>query len=383
MFKSLFQNRPWPIALDIGHDSIKMLQMRQAGDMLKIHACSRWRFSDSDASDPHRRRQQAVSVIPKMLKTGGFHGKKVITALACDDLCVKSIRMGSMPPAQLASALRQEANDRFGFDVSPDGLEWLDAGAVRQGADVRNEIILLAVRPEIIKDHLALLSEVKLRAQHIDAEPIALFRAFERTLRRKADEHAVTVVVDIGSRSTRVVVARGRDIVFIKSIDVGGRRLTQAIARHLNIPYGDAEELRLRLRRPPDKRNVDPAAARGSVDWTLYDALRSEVEGLGREIALCLRYCAVTFRGLRPHKVMLTGGESYDRAVVELLGEHLGMPCVVAQPFRGIDVSSVDLGSDRRATLSEWTVCLGLSGRFKHLTGPVQEKEDAEHRLSA
>ncbi|NLW86560.1 MAG: pilus assembly protein PilM [Planctomycetes bacterium] len=381
MFKSLFQNRTWPIALDIGGDSIKLLQMRQAGSVLKVHACARWRFSESDGVDPLRRRQQAVSVIPELLRSNGFVGRKVITSLSCEDLCIKSIRMAAMPDAQMHAEIMREAASRFGFEIARDQIAWLNAGQVRQGAEVRNEIILLAVKPQVIADHLSLLSSVGLKPQHIDAEPIALFRAFERMLRRKADEQAVTVVVDIGSRSTRVIVARGREVVFIKNIDAGGRRFTQTLARHLNIPHAEAEELRLRLRRPSEKG--DESSGRGSVDWTLYDALRAEVEGLGREIALCLRYCAVTFRGLRPTNVLLTGGESYDRAVVELLGEHLGVPCVVAQPFKGIDVASVDFGADRRATLSEWTLCLGLAGRFKNLSDPVQENGDATHRLSA
>jgi Tfp pilus assembly PilM family ATPase len=99
---------------------------------------------------------------------------------------------------------------------------------------------------------------------------------------------------------------------------------------------------------------------------------------------LCLRYCSVTFRGVRPSSVMLTGGEAHDPAVVSLLAEQLNIPCQVGQPLRGIDVSSVDLGGDRRSNLAEWTLCAGLAARAVEIPAAAGEDEDGNRdRLSA
>ncbi len=401
MFQFLSRNSSWPIALDLGSDSIKMLQMKRVGSLVRVQACGRWRYPEG-ASDPRQRQEMAVNAVRDMLRHGGFTGRNVITALSCETLRVKNVRLPHGTAAELDEAVMEEAQERFGFEIAPDRLCYLNAGQVRQGAETRDEIIMMAVPKPAIEEHLAMLTGMGLRPEHIDAEPVALFHSFERFLRRRADEQAVSVVVDIGSRGTRVIVARGREIVFIKNIEIGGRKFTEAVARQLTIPITEAIELRARM----VHKLSEPAAAsgsgtapigevpaavgetasiiggRGTVDWTIYDAVRAEVETLGREIALCLRYCAVTFRGLRPDRVILTGGESYDRAVVELLGEHLGVPCHVGQPLRGIDVSGVDLGGDRRATLSEWAICAGLSTRNNEI--PCGGKEaDHDRRLSA
>ncbi|HUU60291.1 MAG TPA: hypothetical protein VMZ50_12160, partial [Phycisphaerae bacterium] len=122
---------------------------------------------------------------------------------------------------------------------------------------------------------------------------------------------------------------------------------------------------------------------RANVEWTVHDALRGEVEALAKEIALCLRYCSVTFRGLRPDRVTLTGGEAYDPAVRNLLQENLGIECVLGQPLKGIDVSDVDFENDRRATLAEWAVCAGLAARETRMMPYALEGKNARDRLPA
>ncbi len=321
-----------------------------------------------------------------MLRQGGFHGSRVVTALSSGELGLKSVRLPHVPHVEQAKVVRREANERFGFDVGPDQLRYLVAGQVRSGDETYDEIIMMVVQDKTIEQHLSLVADMGLRPEHIEAAPVALFRVFERYLRRKADEEAVTIVADIGAGGTRVVVARGKQIVFVKNIDIGGRRLTEAVARQLNLSNSEARELRMRSAKPQepaDNKSDDQQGELSSVDWTIHDAVRGEVESLAREISLCLRYCSVTFRGLHPDRMMLTGGEVYDASLVRLLGEQLSVKCVIGHPLKGIDTSAVDLDWDRRGMLAEWTMCTGLAMRDVDFGKSMREVEHAERRLSA
>lgn len=351
-----------PIGLDIGGSSIRMLQLRHVGGRLSVGASGSWKCPPSAGLDAARQRELTVEAICKMLRSGKFRGRSVVTSLSTAQLCIKNIRLEAQEGEALNQAVLAEARERFGFDVQSDQLNFLSAGQIRQGNDVRNEIIMMAVRPETIADHLELLESTGLRIEHVDAEPMAMFRGFERFLRRTNDEQAISVIVDIGLTGTRVVVARGRQIVFVKGIEIGGQKLTEAVAKQLNMPAEEASELRVRfIREHMDQRGQPSTGEQNGVNWTILDALRAEVESLAREINLCLRYCSVTFRGLRPESVTVIGGEAYDSGVIQLLTEHLGIPCVVGQPLKSIDTSAVDLGGDRRGVLTEWAVCTGLS----------------------
>ncbi len=402
MINLLLRKKHWPIALDIGTDSIKMLQMHQVGQSVNVCASGRWRLPDSAGADESQIRKHLVMAVREMLRSGGFHGRRVVSALPCRKLTIKNMRLPHMSDDELKKAVMWEARERFGFNIEPDRLAYLNAGQIRQEGDVRDEIIVIAAPSETVQDHLELLNEMGLRPEHIEPEPVALFRVFERYLRRQADESAVSVIVDVGMGSTRVLVARGRQIVFIKEIEIGGKKFIDAVAKRLKLTREEANDLRMRaMRENPHRANPSSVEEAGpdslgesitenkgdgkadSIQWTLRDAIRGEVEALAREVSLCLRYCAVTFRGLRPKNICLTGGEAYDTALVELLSENLSLPCKVAQPLKGIDVSSVDLGADRRGTLNEWAVCAGLAFRDIAMPALVGEAENGQDRLSA
>lgn len=364
-----------------------MLQLRKVGQTLCVAACARLEMPGQAGLDPKQRRAQIVSALQEMARDHPFRGRRIISSLSSEELNIKNVRVPQMPEEELQSALEAEARERFDYEPGRDQLCFLDAGQVRAGTEMRNEIILLEVPGEKVEQHLSLLGDAGLTVEHIDAEPVALFRGMSRLLRRRMDEQAVSVVLDMGHSASRVVVARGRRIVFIKSIDIGGRKLTEAVARQLNLAYAEAAELRARMMQegasPPDRTDESAPHQRDSVEWTIHDAVRGEVEALTREVALCLRYCSVTFRGLRPERITITGGEAYDPALIRLLNEHMNVECVVGEPLRGIECSGADFGSDRRAPLSEWAVSAGLALRNARPREKTREADHVQRRLSA
>jgi type IV pilus assembly protein PilM len=225
---------------------------------------------------------------------------------------------------------------------------------------------------------VGLLSAVRLVPLAIDAEPNALFRAYQRFLRRAEDSGTVSVVIDIGLTSTKVVVSRGKTILLIKGIDVAGQKLNETVSKELNLNYADA--VHLRRRGFEDKPGQAPEP--DQIQWSVFDALRSQVESLAHEISLCLRYCSVTFRGLRPGQITLTGGEAYDPSLVKLLKEQLNCECVVGEPLCGVELGEADMDSDRRSVLTEWSVATGLALRGMDLSGG-RRVEHERNRLSA
>jgi len=388
MLQKLLRNRRSPICVDLGTNSVKMLQLQRVTGALGVLASALWRCPASAGQDPAKRRQLIVAAVRDILRKGGFRGRQAVTTLSYHDLNIKNVRLPHMPEHEMIQAVRWEAKERFSFEVNDDRLRYINAGEVRSGNEVQDELIMLAVSQEAMDNHLGLLSEIGLRPQHIEAEPVALFRIQERFLRRRADDEVVSVAVDLGRAGTRVVVARGRRIVFIKNIEIGGRDITEAVAKQLDLSDEEAEELRLRTipeesGGSPQDEGDDATRHRNLVDWTVHDAIRGVVETLAREISLCLRYCSVTFRGLRPRHVTLTGGGAYDPALVELLTENLTIGCDVGHPLRGIDVSAASFGNSRRRFLAEWALCTGMA--IKHLDAghPARELKDGRHRLSA
>jgi len=379
----------WPIALDIGTDSIKILQLTESNGDLVARACGQWQFPGG-AVDPEQRSEMAITAVREILRRGNFKGRRSVSSLSGIDVDIRNVRLAKVSRDKTEKALLWEAQDRFPFDVVSDRLKYIEAGQVRSGDETRSEIIMLAASEKAIEDHLAMLGAVGLEPEHIYPEPLAVFRMAKRSLRRQADQDTVSVILDLGARASRMVVARGRDVVFIKVIDIGGQAFDQAVATQLHLDLAEAVDLRARVMQEHAKflggnrrsDHEEPEEARSDVDWTIRDAVRGKVEELAREIGLCLRYCSVTFRGLRPNAVLMAGGEVYDPAVTELLSDSLGIECRVAQPLRGIDVSRVMPGMGRRTPMCEWAVAAGLAMRNRDIAPHRKEVKD-DRRLSA
>jgi type IV pilus assembly protein PilM len=191
-------------------------------------------------------------------------------------------------------------------------------------------------------------------------EACAVYRSQERFIRRREDEQEVNILVDVGHRRSTVVIGRGRDISFIKPIEIGSLHLHEAVGKKLGITLDEARALRRRLieAAPGPGMSLDQVR-RDPVRQAVFDGTRSVMEQLGREIALCLRYYSVTFRGQRPGKLRVLGGEAADPLLLGVLNSSLSVPVEAGRPLFSVDTSRMD-APDRMGFMSEWALAFGL-----------------------
>jgi len=374
-----------PIGLDIGHNSVKMIQLVGNGGQMRVLAADKVRVDPGIDGDGEERRSFVISAIKRMLAEGNFRGRNVVSCLPSDRLKITSLRLAEAEDEKIEQALRKEAAQRFGLDPDKDAINYVLAGSVRQGDEIKNELILFAADNETIKSHIGMLEEAQLRPVGIDTVPCALFRSFERSLRRQEDREQTVVFVDVGSRFTTVVFGRGGEISFVKQIPIGGEKFNREIAARLGISVNEAEMLRgkLGMERSVSAERGLVVPASGSTEQgssvpilqggqngvgldastrqVMVDAMGVVAEELAREISLCFRYYTVTFRGKRVERAIFAGGEAYENILLNVLRRQLTVEIEVAQPLKGFDMMNINFDSDRRGLLCEWAVAVGLS----------------------
>jgi len=385
-----------PIGLDIGHNSIKMIQLLINEGQISVIAADETRIDAGVKSDEQSRRSFIISAIKRMLTNGGFLGRNVVSCIPSDKLRITSVRLAEAERYDIEQALRREIAQRFGLDPDKDSMDYMVAGSVRQGDEVKNELILFATDNETIKDHIATLEQADLRPIAIDTIPCALFRSFERSLRRQEDRDRTSVFVNVGSCFTTVVFGRGGEISFIKQIQIGGQKFTHEIAAKLGINVAEAEVLQEALRVYPELLSPatdmsEQASAENlqnnnidmSTRQAMVDAVSAVAENLVKEISLCLRYYTVTFRGKRVERAVFAGGGAYEDILLNILKRKLAVEIELAQPLRGLDLSSarikVDFDSYRRGLFCDWAVAVGLG--LKGWNKITDDKRQAKYAL--
>ena len=361
-----------PIGLDIGYNCIKMIQLSVNAGQISVTAADKVQIEPNINGDVQKRKNFVVSATKQMLSEGNFRGRNVISCLSNEDLRITSLRLAETEmQEEIEQTLKKEASQRFGLDVEKNVINYVPAGSVRQGDVTKNELILFATDSEAINKHIAMLDEIGLKPSAIDTVPCALFRVFERSLKRQEDKERTVVFIDVGGRFTTVVFGRGCEISFVKQIPIGGEKFNRQIATKLGISTAEAQRLRDTLLKEKSVNSRKESGSAGqdlngqssldvSTRQVMVDAVGAVAEELAREISLCFRYYTVTFRGKRVERAIIAGGGAYENILLTVLKRQLTVEIEMAQPFRGIDMVNINFDSDRRGLLCEWAVALGI-----------------------
>lgn len=347
-------NKEGPIGLDIGTNSVKMLQFTRSNGNIRLAAADKVHCKFDMSEETEKAKEFIVNSINEMLRRSSFTGTKVVSCIPNDSIKIKSLRLDSSDPNKIEDHLHQELAERFKIDPERDEIRYIIAGKVYQGSGLKNEVIFFATDRKTIENHISIIEESGLDPVAIDPVPCAILRSFQRSMRRQADQDVVRSFVDVGNHYTTVIIGSCNQIYLIKQIPSGGRKLNESVSAKLGIGIEEAMLLRSKI------QHGNTETLNNATIQAVADAMNHGVEELAREISLCYKYCAVTFRGDQPRDVILTGGEAYEKAFVNLLESYLNITVETARPFQGVDLSNTSFTMVDDSPFCEWAVAAGL-----------------------
>lgn len=356
-----------PIGLDLAATGAKLLQLRKQGDGLAVVDAMR---IEAPAAHDEERIQDRLGPIMTALGNrwsgGGFRGRRCVIGLGQDILRIRSIRQPRMPREEADAAVALEARDRLGFTPEESAeVGWIRAGEVRQSDQLRDEVIVVGALTEALEWLVNGLSDMGLRPIAVEPSFVASARCFERAGRRAADEAVTRLLIDIGYGSTDLLILRGSTIAFYKTLAVGGRRMNELVADRLGLDLSAAADLR-RQRIHPGRRHVD-GRLDDRTEQAIFDAIRPVIDELSREIAMCVRYYAVSFTGARPQFALIIGGEAAEPHLVSHMERGIGLPTRVGSSLHGVSLGGALAGAST-SVFPEWSAAAGLSLRGSEIS---------------
>lgn len=341
--------RHGPIGVDLGSSSIKMVQLARSGASPRLAELARWDLPPEARRSRERWIEETQRALQDLVACYRFRGADAVVSLGMDDLFVQNVRLPCVPEDELSKVVRWEAEEHLPYPCDEAEIRSLPAGTVRQDEHTKQEMILLAAHRSQLDRIIDVLDHAGLRPVAIDAEPCTLFRCYAPRIRRESDREHVSIFVHVGARATAVVTTRGDAILFAKYMPVGGEQFDESVGRHFDMPIDEANEFRYRV--------AESEGASSRTLLALAEAMRSPLETLTAELSLCLRYHSVTFRGQRPDRIVLSGGEA-TAWFADYLGQRLEIPCELSAPFQGIDCSE---RTPPPARAAQWAVAVGLA----------------------
>lgn len=346
MVSLLTSRRLGPIGVDLGSRSIKLVQL--GGEGSRLVEAARWDLPlEAGGDEPESQQAAAIRQVREGRK---FRGRDAVICLGWRQLCIQNVRIVKPPEGDLELLVRQEVDGRLPFPLAEAEVRYLEAGDVRQGDGTRREVIVLACHRRRLDQALQVIEDAGLRPVAVEVEPLALLRCYTQQFRRGEDANQRLLLVHLGQAATLIVIAEGQDVLFVKYVELGGKHLDEAVARRLQLPLADAWALR---RHNGDRRadQQDPEIAR-----SVAEAVRPVTDKLLSELALCLRYHSVTFRGQPLRRVVLGGGEATP-SLADALAARLDLKTELGDPTRTLS------GGALPGRKSQWDVAVGLAMR--------------------
>ena len=105
-----------PIGLDVGSESIKMLQISGSAGDLRVVAAQRVPIPDDVKGDPDKRVAFAGETVKAALRQKIFRGARIAAALPKELVHYKTHRLSPMRAEDVADAAKIDARDLFRFD---------------------------------------------------------------------------------------------------------------------------------------------------------------------------------------------------------------------------------------------------------------------------
>lgn len=351
--------RAYPIGIDLGASGAKVVQLGRGSNGLRLLGMFRLDSPDSAPTPAPERFEEMVRAIARRVIGGGFRGRQCVVSMDDRLLRTRAFRQPRMPDAEIDAAVRLDGAQRLGF-AEDEACEvgWIRAGEVHQGDEIREEVIYVGSPREPLRRLAMGLAESGLRPSAIEPGFVGLTRCFGRSLRRTSDLSVVRVLVDVGQRSTGVLLTRGSRVSFYKPLELGGAEMTRIAAERLGLEPQTVNDLRRQrmARVGGGVEGIDP-----KVDRALYDVVRPLLGDLAHEVNLCVRHYCVTFRGSRPTACLIVGGEALEPHLTEALQDALQIETSIGLPLEGVEgVRGVGDGRDAHA---EFGVAAGLSLR--------------------
>ena len=363
-------NRRTPIGVDVGDDAIRMIQLDARSLKVRAAAC----LPREEGFD--RGRHEFKLQMRKALRRAGFSGSTCVVGAPRGIINLHPIRMPEMPSKELQESLSWEASERF--DIPRDSLQ---VDGIRTGARYssndgdRSEVVLFAMDDRLAEPWLEMILECGLVPLALEPGFCGVARTHSSLYRRQQDRDRVHVIVDVGAKGSTMMFLRGERIGFCKTIPVGGDAFDLEMSRSLHVDVEEASRLRRDRRQAlRSGRKLDAAVESGANDST-----KPLLHELASEVALCLRHCAVAFRGTRPEQIMLSGRDAFEPGLATMISERCGIEVLLDDVSGTISriASELEPLSASGDDPSAWAAAMGLAQRNQRLRAPQKSRRAA------
>ena len=319
------------LTLNLGSQTISVADFRpQSGGGLVLRDYKRRDLIIENPGEPIRH-AQITATIREILNELGIKSANVNYAVAGQSVFARFVKLPSVEEEKIDRIIAFEAQQNVPFPI--DEVVW-DYQLVGGGADEQLQVVLVAIKSDLIEGINAAVEAAGLRPTVIGVANMALYNAFRYNYSDVTDS---SLVVDIGARTTNLLfIEPGK--IFSRSVPIGGSSVTTALAKEFNEPFAAAET---RKRESGFVSLGGSYADPADVDIArMSKIIRSTMTRLHAEIMRSISHYRSQQQGKAPARIYLCGGSSGMPYMREFFQEKLQVPIEFFNPVRNVAIAN-------------------------------------------
>ena len=323
------------LTVDFGAGSLKLAEFEidEAGGLRLMNFAIK--PLGLEGSQEATREKIILQALSETLAEQGLKSKNVNVCAPGFHVFSKFVKLPPVDAAKVGQIIQYEAQQNVPFPLSEVVWDYQILGSAASG---ELEVLLVAIKSEIVEGLFRVAAQAKLKLQLCDASPAALCNAFRYNY---PDLEDCTMLLDIGAKTSNLLFfEKGK--VFSRSINLGANIITQDFATESKLKFDEADKIKIAegfvsLGGAYEEPENPHQAAISKIARQFMTKLHIQVNQT-------MQFYTGQQGGTKPQRLFLSGGASIMPYTAQFFAEKLNVPVEYFNPFRNVQIDpSVNL----------------------------------------
>ena len=334
--------------LDIGTTAVRLVELKGSGP---IKALSRYAYAPVDVkvamSDSKADQQKLANTIRDLVAQSRTATRNVAVGIPSQRVFTTVVDIDRLAPGEMAKSIHYQADSLIPTPVNESKMDWTVIGDSPKDR-TKVEVLLTSVTNEFVEARLDMLESIGLNVIAFEPDNLALTRAL-----LAPDATLPQMVLDIGSKSTDLVIAMNGAPRLTRSIPTGSEAIVRAATQNLNIDEKQAEQFVFKFGLSKDK-----------LEGQIHQAIISTVDLLIGEIEKSIKFFTTRYGDVRVDRIIVTGGASALPEFPLYVANKFGISVEIGNAWRNVSFSP-DKQNELLTVSNHFGVAAGLAERVE------------------
>ena len=317
------------LTIDFGAGSLKLaeFEINEAGGLsLKNFSIKPLGLEGSQEAS---REKVILQTLQEVLAEKAIKSKSVNVCAPGFHVFSKFVKLPPVDASKVGQIIQYEAQQNVPFPLSEVVWDYQILGSAPGG---ELEVLLVAIKSEIVEGLFRVAEQCKLKLQLCDASPAALCNAFKFNYGELED---CTMLLDIGAKTSNLLFfEKGK--VFSRSINLGANAITQDFLTESKLKFDEAEKIKIA------EGFVSLGGAYEEPDNPHQAAISKIARQFMTKLHIQVNQTMQFYRGQQggsaPQRLFLSGGASIMPYTAQFFAEKLNVPVEYFNPFRNVQI---------------------------------------------